>query len=87
MEPGTGKGEKNSGTRGSGSGIRHGPFGTSGSITIQIGAAGAPMGNWPLTSEVRSFIVPVTSGAVTAVQTVPGAEPLDFLPSFSKIEG
>ena len=80
MEPGRGKGETNSGTRGSGSGLRHGPFGTSGSGTILIGAAGAPIGNWPLTSEVCSSIVLVTSGAVTRVPTVPGAVPLEQCP-------
>ena len=78
MEPGRGK--ENSGTRGSGSGLRHGLFGTSGSGTILIGAAGAPMGKlahrW-VTSEVSSSIVLVTSGAVTVVSTVPGAVPLE----------
>ena len=38
--------------RGSGSGFRHGLFGTSGSGFILIGAPGAPMSNWPVTSEV-----------------------------------
>ena len=83
MESGKGKGETNSGTRGSGSGLRHGPFGTSGSGTILIGAAGAPMGNlahrW-VTSEVYSSIVLVTSGAVTVVPTVPGVVPLEQCP-------
>ena len=83
MEPGRGKGETNSGTRGSGSGLRHGPFGTSGSGIILIGAAGAPMGNlahrW-VTFEVCSSIVLVTSGAVTVVPTVPGAVPLEQCP-------
>ena len=71
IEPGRGKGEKNSGTRESGSGLRHGPFGTSGSGVILIGAAGAPMGKmahrW-VTSEVCSLRVLVTSGAVTVDQ-------------------
>ena len=87
MEPGRGKGETNSGTRGCGSGLRHGPFGTSGCGTILIGAACAPMGNWLVTSEVCSSIVLVISGAVTVVQTVPGAVPLEISPSFSEIEG
>ena len=82
-EPGRGKDDTNSGTRGSGSGLRHGPFGTSGSATILIGAGGAPMGNlahrW-LTSEVCSLIVLVTSGAVTVIPTVPGALPLEQCP-------
>ena len=69
--------------RGSGSGLRHGPIGTSGSSTNLIGAAGAPMGNlahrW-VTSEVCSSIVLVTSGVVTVVPTVPGAVPLDQCP-------
>ena len=85
MEPGRGKSETNSGTRGSGSGLRRGPFGTSGSGTILIGAAGAPMGNWPMTSGVYSSIV--TSGAVTVVPIVPGAVPLAISPSFSQVEG
>ena len=76
-------GETNSGTRVSGSGLRHGPFGTSGSGTILIGAAGAPMGKlahqW-VTSEVCSSKVLVTSGAVTVVPTVPGAVPLEQCP-------
>ena len=46
MEPDRGKGKTNSGTIGSGSGLRHGPFGTSGSGTILFGAAGAPMGDF-----------------------------------------
>ena len=83
MEPGRGKGETNSGTRGSGYGLNHGPFGTSGSGTILFGAAGAPMGNlehrW-LTSEVCSSIVLVTSGAVTVVPTVSGAVPSEQCP-------
>ena len=87
MEPGRGKGETNSGTRGSGSGLRHGPFGTSGSGTILVGAAGAPIGNWPVTSEVCSSIVFVTSGAVTVVPILPGAVPLAISPSFSEVEG
>ena len=80
MEPDRGKGETNSGTKRSGSGLRHDPFGTSGSDTILIGAAGAPVGNWPVTSEVCSSIVLVTSGAVTVVPTVPGAVPLEQCP-------
>ena len=36
MEPGRGKGKMNSATRVSGSGLRHVPFGTSGSGTILI---------------------------------------------------
>ena len=76
-------GETNSGTRGSGSGLRHGPFGTSVSGTILIGAAGAPIGNlahrW-VTSEVCSSIVFVTSGAITVVPTVPGAVPFEQSP-------
>ena len=83
MEPGRGKVETNSGTRGSGSGLRHGPFGPSGSGIILISAAGAPMGNlahqW-VTSEVCSSIVLVTSGAVTVVPTVPWAVPLEQCP-------
>ena len=83
MEPGRGKGETNSRTRGSGTGLRPGPFGTSGSGTVLIGAAGAPMGNlahrW-VTSEVCSSIGLVTSGGVTVVPTVPGAEPLEQCP-------
>ena len=83
MEPGRGKGETNSGTIGSGSGLRHDPFGTSVSGTILIGAAGAPMGNlahqW-VTSEVCSLILLVTSGAVTVVPTVSGAVPLEQCP-------
>ena len=83
MEPGRGKGETNSGTRGSGPGRRHGPFATSGSSNILIGAAGAPIGNlahrW-VTSEVCWSIVLVTSGAVTVVPTVPGAVPLEQCP-------
>ena len=82
MEPGRGKGETNSGKRGSGPGLRHGPFGTLGSGTIIIGAAGAPIGNWPVTSEVCSSIVLFTS-----LLTVPGAVPLEVLPSLSEIEG
>ena len=61
MEPGRGKGEMNSGTRRSGYGLRHAPFGTSGSGTILIGAAGAPIGNWPVISEVFSLLEPVIS--------------------------
>ena len=80
MEPGRGKGSASSGTRGSGSGLRHGPFSTSGSGTILIGAAGAPIGNWPVTSEACSSIVLVASGAVTVVPTVPGAVPLGQCP-------
>ena len=83
MKPCSGKGATNSGTIGSGSGIRHSPFGTSGSGTILIGAAGAPMGNladqW-LTSGEYSSIVLVTSGPVTVVPTVPGAVPLEQCP-------
>ena len=82
MEPGRGKGETNSGTRGSGSGLRHGPIGTWGSGTILIDAADAPIGNWPVTSEVSSSIVFVTS-----LPTVPGAVPLEVSPSFLEIEG
>ena len=82
-----GKVEMNSGTKGSGSCLKHCPFGNSGSDNILIGAAGAPMGNWPLTSEVCSLIVLVTSGALTVVPTVPGAVSLEILPSFSEIEG
>ena len=78
MEPGREKGETNSGTSRSGSGLRHGPFVTSGSGTILTGAAGAPIGN--LTSEVCSSILLVTSGAVTVVPTVPGAVPLEQCP-------
>ena len=81
MEPGRGKGETKSCTRGSGSGLRHGPIGTSGSGTILIGAADAPIGNWPLTSEVCSSIVLATS-----LPTVPGAVPLEVAPSFREIE-
>ena len=44
MEPGRGKGETKSGTRGKGSGLRLGPIGTSRSGTILIGAASALMG-------------------------------------------
>ena len=83
MKPGRGKGETNSGTRGSGSGLINDPFGTSGSGTILIGAAGAPMGNLKhrlVTSDVCSSIVFVTSGAVTVVPTVPGAVPLEQFP-------
>ena len=76
MEPGRRKGEMNSAIRGRGSGLRYGPFGTSESSTILIGTAGAPMGNWPVTSEVCSSIALVTSGAVTVIPTVPGAVPL-----------
>ena len=83
MEPGRAKGETNSGTRGTGSGLRHGPFGTSVRGTILIGAAGTPMGNlahrWG-TSEVCSSIVLVTSGAVTVLPTVTGAVPLEQCP-------
>ena len=83
MEPGRGKCETNSGRR-------DGLIGTSGSGTILIGAAGAPMGNladrW-VTSEVCSSIVLVTSGAVTVISTVPGVVPLEISPSFSEIEG
>ena len=77
----------NSGTRGSGSGLRHDPFGTSGSGTILIGAAGAPIGNCPVTSEVCSLLVPVISGVVTVVPTVLGAVPFESSPSFSEIQG
>ena len=84
---GRGKFETKSGKRGSGSGLRHGPFGTSRSSTILIGAAGAPMGNWPVTSKVCSLRVLVTSGAVTVVPTVPGAVTLDISPSFKETEG
>ena len=82
MEPGRGKGETNSGLRGSGSGLRHGPIGTSGSGTILIGVADAPIGNWPVTSEVCSSIV-----LVTLLPTVPGAMPLEVSPPFREIEG
>ena len=70
MDPGRGKCESNSGMIWSGSGLRHGPFGTSGGSTILIGAAGAPMGNWPLCSEVCSLLVLVNSEAVTVVPSV-----------------
>ena len=63
-------------TRGSGSGLRQGPFGTSGSGTILIGAAGAPIGNLAH----RWAIVLVTSGAVIVVPTVLGAVPLEQCP-------
>ena len=80
MEPDRGKCETNSGTRGRGSDLRHGPFGTSGSGIILICAAGAPIGKlvhrW-LTSEVCSSKVLVPSGAVTVVPTVPGAVPVE----------
>ena len=49
MEPVRGKGETNSGTVGSVSGLRYGPFGIAGSGIILTGAAGAPIGNWPVT--------------------------------------
>ena len=70
-----------------GSGLRHSSFGTSGSGTIVIGAAEAPMGNCSVTSEVGSLLVLVTSVAVTVVPTVTGDLPLEFSPSLSKIEG
>ena len=44
------------------------------SDTVQsVPRAGAPMGNWQVTSDVCSSILLVTSGAVTIVPTVPGA--------------
>ena len=82
MEPVRGKGETNSGTGGSVSGLRYGPFGIAGSGIILIGAAGAPIGNWPVTSELCSSIVLLTS-----LPTVPGAVPLEISPSFSELEG
>ena len=84
MEPGRGKGETNSGTRGSVFGLIH-----LGKCTILIGAAGAPMGNLAhqcVTFEVCSLIVLVTSRAVTVVPTVPEAVPLEISSSFSEIE-
>ena len=75
VETGRGKGEMNSGTRGSEFSLRHAPFATSGSSTILIDAADAPMDNWPLTSEVCSLLVFVTIGAVPVVPTVPWAVP------------
>ena len=51
------------------------PFGTSGGSIILIGAAGAPTGNWPLSSEVCSLLVLVNSDAVTVVPTVPRGVP------------
>ena len=78
MESGRAKGETNSGTRGSGSGLTHGPFDTS-----EIGSACAPIGNLAhrlMTSEVCSSIILVISGAVSVVTTVPGAVPLEQCP-------
>ena len=80
MEPGRGKGETNTDTRENGSGLRDSPFGTSGSGIILIGAAGAPISNWPVTSESCPLKVLVTS-----LPTVLGAVPLEISPSFSKI--
>ena len=76
----------NSGTRGSESGLRHGPFSISGSGTILIGEAGAPIGKWPVTFEVCSLIVLLTSEAITVVPTVHGAVPLEISLSFGQIE-
>ena len=76
----------NSGTRGSESGLRHCPFGISGSDTILIGAAGAPISNWPVTFEVCSMIVLVTSAAITVVPTLSGAVPVENSPSFGEME-
>ena len=84
MEPDRGKSETNPSMRGSESGLRRGPFGISG--TIVIGAAGAPIGNWPLIFEVCSLIVVVTSGGITVVPTRPGAVPLEISQSFGEIE-
>ena len=61
----------NSGTRGSGSGLRHGSLGISGNDTILIGAAGVPIGNLPVTSVVWSLLVLITSEAVTVVPSGP----------------
>ena len=71
----------------SGSGLRHDLFGTSGSGTIEFGAAGKPMSNWPVTSDVFPSLVLVTSGAGPVVPTKPGALFLDMPSSFNELAG
>ena len=62
-----------------------GPFSISGSGTILVGAAGAPIGKWPVTFQVCSLIVLLTE-AKTVVPTVPGAVPLEISLSFGEVE-